>query len=228
MDFTKIEIPAFHNVDTSNIAIEECNEKMINLSDMKNERIIFEPVYFNNGISGAVKECYMRKTVYEKLCSALEFLPQNFKFKVFDAWRPDEVQQHLFNKQVEKLINSQGISVEEATEKAKLFVSFPSKDAKKPFVHSTGGAIDLTIVDENNNELDMGTGFDDFSEKAATNYYENSDETTINNNRKLLYFVMINAGFTNYSAEWWHYDFGDAFWAFEKNQKAIYGGIFDI
>lgn len=47
-------------------------------------------------------------------------------------------------------------------------------------------------------------------------------------NRRILYNVTIAAGFTNLPSEWWHYDYGDKFWAYFKRCKAKYKGIIDI
>ncbi len=36
---------------------------------------------------------------------------------------------------------------------------------------------------------------------------------------------MIEKGFTNYPMEWWHYDYGNQFWAKIKGVNAIYGRV---
>ena len=71
----------------------------------------------------------------------------------------------------------------------------------------------------------MGTGFDAFSKKTNTVYYEGINNE-IRNNRRLLYYTMIKAGFTNLPSEWWHYDYGDRFWAYYTKKPAIYRGVF--
>ena len=38
--------------------------------------------------------------------------------------------------------------------------------------------------------------------------------------------VMTKAGFTNLPSEWWHYDYGDRFWAYYNKCSAIYEGVF--
>jgi D-alanyl-D-alanine dipeptidase len=86
----------------------------------------------------------------------------------------------------------------------------------------------LTIVDEQGKPLDMGTEFDSFKETAHTAYFEKQNgkqAEAIRENRRLLYHVMTAAGFTNLPTEWWHYDYGDRFWAYYKGQDAIYDGI---
>ena len=109
------------------------------------------------------------------------------------------------------------------------YISFPNYDRALPPVHTTGGAVDVTLVDKNGVELDMGTHFDEFSEKAHTDYFEkNCENPIVRENRRILYNAMIGAGFTNLPSEWWHYDYGDRFWAYYKDTPALYSGIFNI
>ena len=46
-------------------------------------------------------------------------------------------------------------------------------------------------------------------------------------NRRMLYNVMIEAGFTNFPAEWWHFDYGDEKWGLFTDNAPIYGGVLD-
>ena len=131
----------------------------------------------------------------------------------------------LKNKAIDKRAD---LTEEEVNELTKLFVSPPLWDKTAGPVHTTGGAIDLTIVDKNGNELDMGTGFDCFKDTANTNYFElNNINEEVKNNRRLLYTVMTEAGFTNLPTEWWHFDYGNKFWAFYTKNDAIYDCVFD-
>jgi D-alanyl-D-alanine dipeptidase len=62
------------------------------------------------------------------------------------------------------------------------------------------------LVDKNNNEIDMGTEFDNFSAKAHRDAFEKKLITKEQeNNRQLLNFVM-GEQFIGYSKEWWHYN----------------------
>ena len=94
-------------------------------------------------------------------------------------------------------------------------------------LHSTGGAVDLTIVDEKGIELDMGTEFDHFGPKAAALYYETTEEKAlIRDNRRLLRNALSEVGFRFDEDEWWHFDYGNQIWAGAFNKsKAIYGEI---
>ena len=116
------------------------------------------------------------------------------------------------------------------TKKTSFFVSKPSYDENNPSLHNTGGAVDLTIITNDGYALNMGTLFDDFTNRAWTNHFEDDyseAETSpeVRDNRRLLYETMINAGFTNLPSEWWHYDYGTKFWGYFTGKKALYKGI---
>jgi D-alanyl-D-alanine dipeptidase len=82
------------------------------------------------------------------------------------------------------------------------FVADPRKGSK----HNRGCAIDLSLIDlKTGKELDMPTGFDSFSKKAAANYPSITKQQL--NNRELLKTIMQAHGFTVLATEWWHYDF---------------------
>jgi len=71
--------------------------------------------------------------------------------------------------------------------------------------HSRGTAVDLTLADDAGNYLDMGTDFDEFSERAHVDCSTLTD--TQANNRKTLKSVLESFGFKQLSSEWWHFDF---------------------
>ena len=193
------------------------------------EQILFEPRYAKAGFAGAIDKCYLRKEAYERLLRAQETLPEGCRFKIYDAWRPFSVQQALYAQyraQVERAHpDADPERIEQLTQR---FVSKPIKTPLEAPVHTTGGAVDLTIVDKNGQELDMGTEFDSFCDAAHTAYFEEAGRNAhVRENRRLLYHAMIAAGFTNLSAEWWHYDFGTRFWAYYTGKDALYTGIFE-
>lgn len=113
----------------------------------------------------------------------LELEAMGLGLKIWDGFRPMAVQWKLWE-----------ILPDER------FVSDPRKGGR----HTRGTAVDLTIVDKDGNELLMPTGFDDFTEKAHSNYNGASTEAILN--RELLKQIMHRHGFTVYPSEWWHYD----------------------
>lgn len=222
-------IPKPVSIGERPLCFDDCGEPLIDLSALCPERIECASAYYAQGIPGSIPTCMLREGAAERLLAAAERLPFGWKFRVFDGWRPLRVQKALFDDHLCRLAcreETQELSVRELIRLTGEFVAFPSTDPIRPFNHGGGGAVDLTIVDETGAELDMGTGFDDFTDLSHTRYFEEHDESlSARQNRRLLYHLMIEAGFTNYPAEWWHYDFGNSLWAAHTGQKPIYGGI---
>ena len=84
-------------------------------------------------------------------------------------------------------------------------------DPKRGSLHSYGFAIDLSLVDENDEPVDMGTDFDSFEDLAQPKYESmmlanNKLTRKQYDNRLILRQVMEFAGFIQLSFEWWHYD----------------------
>jgi D-alanyl-D-alanine dipeptidase len=228
-----ITVKTWDWAESRKIEIKECNDKLVPLG-LAPDKIVVSPQYFIQKIDGALAESYTRETIYHKLIEASKYLPCGYRFVIFDTWRPLKVQQSLFDILKDELRKKYpSDSDEEITNKTLVYVALPSWDAKKPSPHNTGGAVDLTIADEDGLLLKMGTEFDDPSIKTKTIYYEeklakgaelNPEEIEVLKNRRLLYHIMTGVGFTNYVDEWWHYDFGNQNWAFmSKSDHAVYG-----
>jgi D-alanyl-D-alanine dipeptidase len=83
-----------------------------------------------------------------------------------------------------------------------LFVASPVMGSR----HNRGCAVDLTLVNlKTGAELEMPTGYDDFSERASPAY--NDLPVIAKENRRKLIEVMKKQGFEVYGSEWWHFDF---------------------
>ena len=123
-----------------------------------NERILTQPMYNMSGITDASEFMYLRSEATERLAGVTRFLPTNYSFVVFDAHRPISVQAEIFTKQ-RQIFKNLYPNLDEAaiTRMTEVYVSFPSTDPKKPSPHSTGGAIDLSICNDNGDLLEMGT-----------------------------------------------------------------------
>lgn len=188
------------------------------------------PAYYKLGVPNALAECHSRSEVFERLLQAARALPKGLRLVVLDAWRPFAVQQYLYDSLSDALTeyypNTSKAELEHLTRQ---FVSPPSSNRLAPSPHLTGGAVDVTLRDEDGRLLDMGTAFDEVTELSSTSYYEQPDQLDsrhrrIRNNRRILYNVMINAGFSNLPSEWWHYDYGNQLWAWHSGAgNAVYG-----
>jgi D-alanyl-D-alanine dipeptidase len=217
------------------VKIHECGEKLVPSSLLNSNQVSIEPRYFRQNLINTYNECFVRESVISLLQQVALKLPEGFVLVVWDAWRPLKVQQQLFES-LKKKIKNEHLEWNDKMiyNEAQRYVSFPSADYDKPSPHYTGGAIDIAIKKDQFTYLDMGTPFDDFSKKSRTRYYEeklesgitlSSEEFTYLNNRRFLYDLMTNVGFTNYPQEWWHFDYGNQFWGKLIGRDAIYGRI---
>ena len=133
-------------------------------------------------------ECYTRvKTAKALIAANKDFIKQGVKIKFFDCYRPNSVQYKMW-----KIVpNPQ-------------YVANP----KKGSIHNKGGAVDITLVTLEGEELDMGTDFDFFGKRA---YHDNTNlPKEILDNRKLLKETMERHAFWSIRTEWWHYNLGAA------------------
>ncbi|WP_341315949.1 D-alanyl-D-alanine dipeptidase [Paraburkholderia sp. IMGN_8] len=103
--------------------------------------------------------------------------------RIFDAYRPPQAQQVLWD-----------------------FLPDPTyiADLSRGSNHSRGTALDVTLVDANGDELDMGTGFDAMT--IESEHFHPGLPEHVQRNRMLLLGVMHVAGFTHIKSEWWHYE----------------------
>ena len=216
-----IEVPAITDYHT--IGLEE------ELVSLKERGFEVCSQYYLNGLPGSYPDCYVRKTVADLLEKAQSLLPKGIKFRIYDAYRPIRIQQVLWDYFYQTVSQENpGLSEEEIEQKTSFFVSKPSYDMSHPPLHSTGGAVDLSLMNEDGESLDMGTEFDTFKETAWAYYFEKNNSNLIaRENRRILYHAMLDAGFTNLPSEWWHYDFGDKYWAYFTGRDALYQGISD-
>ncbi len=150
---------------------------------------------------GTLELAYLQPEPARALVRASRLLRRDnptLRLLVYDAARPLSVQRALWNR-------LDSLSEEERTK----YVADPDETS----IHNYGCAVDLTIFDlETGRPLDMGTPFDYFGELA----YPRLERRMLNegrlslkqlNNRILLRAVMLDAGFTPITTEWWHFNF---------------------
>lgn len=129
-------------------------------------------------------ECFLRYKTVKKLIEANEkFLKLGYRIKIFDCYRPLDVQKKMW-----KLVPNP------------IYVANPANGS----IHNRGGAVDLTLVDSNGKEVDMGTAFDHFGIESAHDYTGVTD--SVKANRILLKSVMESCQFLSFKSEWWHYN----------------------
>ncbi|SOC36468.1 M15 family metallopeptidase [Ureibacillus acetophenoni] len=192
-------------------------------------RLYIRPIYYKQEILSSINAIYLRKGAYLRLKMALELLPKEYSFILYDGFRPLQVQQSLFKIFSENIKKrNPRLTDEDVLQETLKYVAFPSVEPTRTSPHITGGAIDLTLGDSNGYPLELGTEFDEMSEKSATRYFEDHplENQDALQNRRILYNCMNEVGFKNYSEEWWHYDYGNVSWARRmKLETVLYGPV---
>lgn len=163
---------------------------------------------------GELESAYFTPDFAKKVIKAQQILQKynpDYTLLIYDAARPISVQRHM-----RSLV--EGTALQD-------FVADGTKGGR----HNYGVAVDLTITPHVGDPLDMGAGFDEFSEAAAVKGTSDTNDSANRNlevytkyvnglvkrglisveaaeNRLLLIKVMLEAGLYPYRREWWHYE----------------------
>jgi D-alanyl-D-alanine dipeptidase len=177
--------------DTTFVNLKEYNTDFV--YDMKyatNDNFLKEKVY-------DCAECFLRYKTAKALISANKyFIKKGYKIKIYDCYRPIDIQKKMW-----KIVpNPEYVA-----------------DPKKGSIHNRGGAVDISLVDKNGVEVDMGTKFDHFGIEAGHGFSGLKQE--IIENRKLLKKIMLKNNFLPFDSEWWHYNLKNAKKDKTSNQK---------
>lgn len=130
-------------------------------------------------------DAYLRYGTVKKLANVQkELKEQGYSLKIWDAYRPFEAQQKLWEVYPDPN-----------------YVANPANGMKN---HNLGGTVDITMVAADGSVISMPTEFDDFSLKADRDYSDIEDEEAVKN-VLILQNAMENNGFTGYQGEWWDY-----------------------
>ncbi|MEV4806707.1 M15 family metallopeptidase [Nonomuraea sp. NPDC049421] len=163
---------------------------------------------------------HLRAGVLRRLEHAESLLPAGYHLLVVEGYRPVATQRRIFDGYRATLT---GLTPEESYVAASRYVS-PVEVAP----HTAGAAVDLTLVSPDGTEYDMGTEVNDNPEQSEGACYtaapDISDDARAH--RKLLGVALEAAGLVNYPTEWWHWSYGDRYWAMStKNDHALYGPV---
>ncbi|MEN9219034.1 MAG: M15 family metallopeptidase, partial [Gloeomargarita sp. DG_2_bins_126] len=168
----------------------------------------------------------LRRGVVEKLLQAQDYLQQmqpGWQLSIFDGYRPNTVQTFMVQYTYQELAQNQPDSPPEALLAQVYQVwAVPSDDPATPPPHSTGAAVDLTLVDAQGQPVDMGSPIDELSPRSLPDYYP--PESPYTARRNLLHQVMAQAGFVRHPEEWWHFSWGDQLWAWVTGAPVAHYG----
>lgn len=218
------------------IAIQECRELLVPIP-LEQFAVESPHPYQKLGApyhrTGVDSPYYLRQGVLERLIRAkmeLNVRYSGWKILIFDAYRPVDVQQFMVNYVWAKTVKEKGLNLETISEEKRQtileevyqFWAVPSLDSATPPPHSTGAAIDVTLVNSTGVVVNMGSPIDELSPRSYPHHFAESSDPLhqeYNQNRQILAEVMKLAGFQQHPNEWWHFSFGDQMWAWLTNQS---------
>lgn len=167
----------------------------------------------------------IRTYVYHMLLKACPFLPQGWHFVVFEAYRPQAVQQ----KQWDEISMQLHLEHPQIDVKSDEFYTMCTRFIADPKIgsgHQSGAAIDVSLQDDKGALCDMGSPLNGLCDAAETDYPDLTPKAK--ENRHILKNALESVGFINYPSEWWHYSFGDRLWAKLTGSKIAIFGKLDI
>ncbi|MDX2236419.1 MAG: M15 family metallopeptidase [Hyphomonadaceae bacterium] len=185
---------------------------------------------------GAIDGLFARVGVAQRLQSVDARLSRSgLALWLHDAWRPRAVQAYFHDVWTPTALRARHPDWDDAAIRAETakYWSAPTVDRDRPAPHETGGAVDVTLVwREDATPLWMGSLFDDPAPLSQPDYFERLDPTQwsfsaeeARANRRVLHWVMIEAGFAPHPHEWWHFSYGDQYWARNAGAPAALYGL---
>ena len=207
------------------IPIHENHEPFVDVTQQK--ELVYGP---SPEIPDNTNYTFMRHAVYEKLIEAQHRLPKGMHFCLYEGYRSLELQKQLFEQQYKttKARHPDWPLTDIFNETTKLVSPVTNPDGTHNIPpHSTGGAIDVYLIDDNGKPLDMGIHPKDWMQDKDGGFSLTASAVispAAVANRYRMSSALQAAGFVNYPTEYWHWSYGDRYWAFVKHQPyAIYG-----
>ncbi len=209
------------------LPIAECGEPLVPLADTS--VLLTEPAPYL--ALGAQYDDHtgpwcLRSGVRAALLEAAKSLHNRqpgWRLKLYDAYRPNSVQQFMVNHEFSLLSRGRAPDQLNPVEREHLWIrtyriwAQPSDDPLTPPPHSTGAALDLTLADASGAEVDMGSPIDENSDRSSPDHFAGLNGAA-HGHRQLLLDVMTAAGFRRHPSEWWHFSLGDQLWAWLELQ----------
>lgn len=213
------------------VAIVECGEPLVPISLELFAVESPHPYQLLGATYNGKSPYHLRQGVLDSLMQAqaqLQLKHPSWRIQIFDAYRPVAVQQFMVDYTFAQVVETQKLTLSELTalqreeiwQQVYQIWALPSLDPLTPPPHSTGAAVDITLVDAVGKIVNMGSAIDEISPMSHPDYFASSsapEQQEYNYHRQLLWDVMRSAGFARHPGEWWHFCQGDQMWAWLSN-----------
>lgn len=174
---------------------------------------------------------FLRKTVYEKLIQAQSLLPSGLRFCLYEGYRSLELQQRLFDDRFEMIKQHHPDWSHEQLflETHQLVAPIINLDGTNNIPsHATGGAVDLYLIDDTGNAVDMGIHPKDWMldiDGSLSVPDSKLISAEAKKNRASMHHVLEQVGFVNLATEYWHWSYGDRYWACAMGKAFAFYGL---
>ncbi|MFE2041721.1 M15 family metallopeptidase [Streptomyces sp. NPDC059477] len=211
------EIVLMSDPKVAAVPVEECGERLV---DVRRDSPLLVDGRKWQDSAGAF--AHLREGVLGRLLEAQALLPGGMRLLFVEGYRPPSLQRHYFEKYTAQL------RTEHPEWDAAYVRTAASRYVSPPEIapHGAGAAVDLTLADDEGRELDMGTRMNATPEDSAGACYTWADNITedARSRRGVLGTALTAVGLVNYPTEWWHWSYGDRYWALETGAAvALYG-----
>ncbi|WP_329521523.1 M15 family metallopeptidase [Spirillospora sp. NBC_01491] len=208
------EIILMSDARVAAVAVRECGERLVDVrGTLAVDALAEDP-------AGAF--ALLREGVLERLVKAQAALPGGRRLLFIEGYRPPALQRRYFEEYAD-LLRAEHPDWPDAR-----VMAAASRYVSPPGIapHSAGAAVDLTLAGPDGQELDLGTPVDASPEESDGACYTAADTISAEArvNRDVLGAALTGAGLVNYPTEWWHWSFGDRYWALLTGAgAALYG-----
>ncbi|MBL8047896.1 MAG: D-alanyl-D-alanine carboxypeptidase family protein [Chthonomonas sp.] len=164
---------------------------------------------------------WLRASVCAKIEAAAASLPEGVYLSVWDAWRSLDRQRKIYEWMTRCAIEVFG-ELPPAVLRRRINRWVAPWDQPAPPGHCTGAAVDVALVNDDNEELDVTSPYPRF---IAAPTYTLGLTNEAQANRSMLVQAMLAQGFSNCRDEYWHYSYGDAGWAVRVGEPECFYGV---
>lgn len=196
------------------------SEELVDVRLYNDQIIAAYDKYDMDAFTGSI--IFVRETVARKLATIQEELhaSDELTLKIVYGYRSPQIQEAYFSTRKKQLhLEYPAIAEHDLNRLTHDFVAVPDVAG-----HPTGGAIDITLVNPNGAELDMGNTIADYTDPEIIKTFAKVTNEQAKN-RKRLHDLMVKQNFAPFYGEWWHFSYGDREWAAFYNKKALYGAV---